>query len=326
VSSCPIFHISSFVFFSFGFRIRKKTAILSQSLSLVRPDSSGLIMRGTTSWLGFWAAPVDVPAVTEASLARPRESASSVRVRVKTTTKATALQDEEFGPRDDVESGLERGMDAASRRSTGEGRFASARYVHDDHTFMGPKGKLSSRYVAARQNDLSEERSQRLADTARRASARVSARRMHMTAALQPLITSRPGAQRWREQPDDWKYEKGQMSLHAHTLWDRCEAGLPPAAQSQVRQRLNGEEMSAKERAEQLERQLEIRERKRLAAEKAGALEAMAAEALAKRVQQLNWYHQQRARATAKMGNGERKEARRRLYATHVKPQARVYC
>ena len=101
----------------------------------------------------------------------------------------------------------------------------------------------------------------------------------------------------------------------------------PPRAQVQEHSphRLGSGLMSDKERAYQLERQLEHRERKLKERYKAQVKEAKAVEQLAEKTRSLEYYNKQRERAKKPLERGERKAVQERLYATSAKRDARVY-
>ena len=133
---------------------------------------------------------------------------------------------------------------------------------------------------------------------------------------------------------------------HTHTLWSdveeehlkhvaryRSAGGRPPSAQPQrveaPPQRVgdNEQPMSEKEHAQQLEKQLELRERRRQAQLKAQEKEEQMMLQLAERQAGLEWNHMQRERSAKGLTDRQRKQAQMRLYTPTPKRPAtgRVY-
>ena len=240
-------------------------------------------------------------------------AAPSKQGRFETATEAAVPGMEEEG--------------AGARRVGGNRSGLSSR----QKSYMTPKGKASRGYAAMTERDDIAEREARRADTARRNTARRSARRTEQEAKLRPLITSRPKPQRWQRQPDDWRREASSGVIqHTDDLWkltdQELRAGLPMQPQLQHKDVYGSQrEMTEKERVYQLESQMASRERKRIVALKEKKKEALAADKLEQDKRGIEWYHRQRERHEKGLQKGERKEVQSRLYAVPARSGARVY-
>ena len=142
--------------------------------------------------------------------------------------------------------------------------------------YMSPKGKTSTRFASMTARDAEEEVAQRRKEMRHRASARNSARKAIESARQAPIPTTRPAPAQWRKFPSGHSAAKsangsGQSSSQLDDAWEAAGeelAGHPPRAQEQrIHQPKFGSErpMTAKERAYQLEKQMEIRAKKKLA-------------------------------------------------------------
>ena len=180
--------------------------------------------------------------------------------------------------------------------------------------YASPKGRISTRHERVSARDASVVETEREVLARKRASARRSARAVAEYAKLHPMKTTRPINQGWKGRPDDFQHSYPQG--HIHELWGDVEritdqwAGRPPIAlvQAQTLPAPAVLGMTDKQRAWQLEAQLQAREERRRQAEKAKAEEKRVAQQLAQRNSQIAWHRKQRERQKKGLSRGERKQ------------------
>jgi hypothetical protein len=210
--------------------------------------------------------------------------------------------------------------------------------------FMEKKGCVSQRTSRAHQRELEENAAERALLESKRGSARQSAMNTARASAANPLPSSRPRPARWNKRADDWKHESTAAIKDTQDLWEdvaanaaqlyiafqqqQQRAGRPPSAQHQEAPSLHklGQQgvMSDKERSYQLERQLEQREKRLMAALRAQAKEDIAVQQHAEKTAGLEYYNRM-MRQRKPLEKGERKAVQQRLYSASAKRDARVY-